>query len=156
MSDRDDNCEGALDQSVDELNDLVARLLFGWRDPKTGEHRYFKFGGREEHAARYAIAYLLRNHATRYLREYREFQTFSHLARLFDPNSTHELDIRFRFRREGIPDQHRKQRRIALEMLRMVRAGKSVEEAVAATMDRHGLGVRWVRKIWARYGKPMQ
>jgi hypothetical protein len=47
-------------------------------------------------------------------------------------------------------------RRIALEMLRMVRAGKTVREAVAATAERHGLQERQVRAIWAQYGKPMQ
>jgi hypothetical protein len=148
-SDDDSHIGGALDESVAELNDLVERFLLGWIDPKTGEHRYFKFGSREERAARYAIAYLLRNPKPH------EFQILNHLARLFDPSSIYALDIQFRFRREGNPGKRLTHRRIALAMLRMVRAGNTVGEAVAATIDRHGLGERQVRAIWAQYGKPL-
>ena len=57
----DANVGGASDDSVAELQTLAEMLLLGWVDPKTGEHRYFKHGGRKERAARYAVAYLLRN-----------------------------------------------------------------------------------------------
>jgi hypothetical protein len=148
-SGEDSNIGGALDESVAELNDLVERFLLGWIDPKTGEHRYFKFGSREERAARYAIAYLLRNPKPL------NFQILNRLASLFDPSSIYALDIQFRFRREGNPGKRLMHRRIALAMLRMVRAGKTVGEAVATTVDRHGLQERQVRAIWARYGKPL-
>jgi hypothetical protein len=148
-SGEDSNIGGALDESVAELNDLVERFLLGWIDPKTGEHRYFKFGSREERAARYAIAYLLGNPKPL------KFQILNHLARLFDPSSVYSLDIQFRFRREGNRGKRLTHRRIALAMLRMVRAGNTVGEAVATTVDRHGLEERQVRDIWARYGKPL-
>jgi hypothetical protein len=102
----------------------------------------------EERAARYAIAFLLRNPKPL------KFQILNHLACLFDPSSIYALDIKFRFRREGNPGKRLMHRRIALAMLRMVRAGKTVGEAVATTADRHGLEERQVRAIWARYGKP--
>jgi hypothetical protein len=82
------------------------------------------------------------------------FQILNHLARLFDPSSICALDIQFRFRREGNPGKRLMHRRIALAMLRMIRAGNTVGEAVATTIDRYGLEERQVRAIWARYGKP--
>jgi hypothetical protein len=150
VSGADSNIGGALDESVAELNDLVERFLLGWIDPKTGEHRYFKFGSREERAARYAIAFLLLNPKPL------KFEIRNRLADLFNPRSIYALDIQFRFRREGNRGKRLMHRRIALAMLHMVRDGKSVREAVATTVDRHGLEERQVRDIWARYGKPMQ
>jgi hypothetical protein len=150
------NIGGALDESVAELKVLVEMLLVGWVDPRTGEHRYFKSGSREERAARYAVAYLLRNTAA----SLPYFSTLYRLADFFDPGrGVQALEVRFGFRREGGPGDRLKHRRIASEMRRMVRADKRVQgsviRAVKAAMEKHGLEERQVRRIWARYGKPM-
>jgi hypothetical protein len=147
------NIGGATDESVAELQLVVEMLLLGWVDPKTGEHRYFKFGSREERAARHAVAYLLRNPKplNSYLRH--------RLADLFDPTRIYALELKLGFRREGGPSQRLKHRRIASEMRAMVRARKNapgaVKSAVTAAVEKHRLDERQVREIWARYGKPM-
>ena len=147
------NIGGATDESVAELRMVVEMLLLGWIDPKTGEHRYFKFGSREERAARHAVAYLLRNP------EPIDFNIRNRLADLFDPTTIHALDLKLGFRREGGPSHRLKHRRIASEMRAVVRSLKNargaVKTAVTAAVEKHGLDERQMRKIWARYGKPM-
>ena len=146
------NIGGATDKSVAELQVLVEKLLLGWIDPKTGEHRYFKFGSREERAARHAVAYLLRNPKPLDL----DFRY--RLADLFDPTLIYALDLKLGFRREGGPSQRLKHRRIASEMRAMVRARKNapgaVKAAVAAAIEKHSLDERQVRKSGPDTGNP--
>jgi hypothetical protein len=150
MANDETNLGGATDESVAELQKLTEMLLLGWVDSKTGEHRYFKHGGRKERAARYAVAYLLRNPKPL------DFYIRNRLAELFDPSSVYALDLKFNFRR--LPGARLKHRRIALEMLRLVRARSgargAVDAAIDAAMKKYGLERRKLQKIWAQYGKP--
>jgi hypothetical protein len=146
------------DNSATEFETLAEMLLLGWVD-RDGQHRYFKHGSREERAARYAIAHLLRDHdEARILKNW----NFRHrLADLFDPSSVRALDVKFSFRREGGPGQFLRHRRIAKEMRAAVRVGQKskanapVRSAIEAAMDRYGIGERQAKAIWSRYGKPM-
>ena len=147
------NIGGATDESVAELQLVVEMLLLGWVDPIIGDHRYFDHDSREERAARHAVAYLLRNPKPL------DFNIRNRLADLFDPTSIYARDLTLGFRREGGPSQRHRHRRIASEMRRMVRASKNkrgaVQAAIEAAAQEHALDERTVRRIWARYGKPM-
>jgi hypothetical protein len=147
------NIGGATDESVAELQLVVEMLLLGWVDPITGDHRYFDHDSREERAARHAVAYLLRNPKPL------DFNIRNRLADLFDPTSVYARDLTLGFRREGGPKELLKHRRIAAEMRRMVRSLKNargaVKTAIEAAAQKHALDERTVRRIWARYGKPM-
>ena len=149
MGSQSTNIGGAIDKSVVELQVLVEMLLLGWVDPKTGEHRYFKRDSREERAAQYAVAYLLRNPKPL------EDRIRHLLAAVFDPSSIYARSLTLGFRREGRPDARLKHRRIAAEMRRMVRAGEIVEAAIETAAAKYDISERMARKIWARYGKPM-
>jgi hypothetical protein len=147
------NIGGATDESVAELLLVAEMLLLGWVDPKTGDHRFFKHGSREERAAKHAVAYLLRNPKPL------DFKVRHLLANLFDPTSIYARKLTLGFRREGDPGERLKHRRIASEMRAMVRANKTrgaVNAAVNATVEKYDFkDVSQVWKIWKRYGKPM-
>jgi len=134
--------------SWDERETLADMLLLGWID-SSGNHRYFKKGSREERTARSAVAYLLRHP------ERLGWWTSHRVADVFDPSSLYARDISFGFRREGKPGTRIRHRQIARDMLRTVRNGNTVNEAVNAAMTKYGFpDERQVRAIWARYGKP--
>jgi hypothetical protein len=125
-------------------------LLLGWVD-SSGNHRFFKRGSKEERAARYAVSHLLRHPDA----QRPSWWIRRRLADLFDPSHVFAREISFGFRREGRPGARIKHRRIALAMLRMVRDGRTVKEAVEAAIAEYKLSdEREVRTIWARYGKP--
>ena len=147
------------DDSATEFETLVEMLLLGWVD-RDGRHRYFKHGSREERAARYAIAHLLRDYDE--VRILKRWYFRRRLADLFDPSTINALDVKFCFRREGGPEQVLRHRRIAKEMRAAVRVGQKdktnnapVRAAIEAAMDRYGIGERQAQAIWSRYGKPM-
>ena len=77
------------DDSATEFETLAEMLLLGWVD-RDGQHQYFKHGSREERAARYAIAQLLRDDdEARILKRW----YFRHrLADLFDPSVDGPVD----------------------------------------------------------------
>jgi hypothetical protein len=148
-----ENIGGATDQSVVELEELVEMLVLGWVDRQTGEHEYFERGSREERAALYAAAYLVDNSVAKPL----SHSIRGLLADLLNPGSINARSLTLGFRRK--PDARLKHRRIAADMRRMVRASKNrrgaVDDAVDEAATKYNLDARQVRKIWARYGKPM-
>jgi hypothetical protein len=158
-----------VDEEAAKLKKLVNMFLLGWVD-RNGHHQFFKFGSREECAAQYAIARLLRFYAQFFpgtpKPEESEWWFLDRLAALFDPSTRphprgNALKVTFSFRREGGPGQVLRHRRIAKEMRAAVRAGQQnkvkapVRIALKAAMEEHGIGEEQAKVIWGRYGKPM-
>jgi hypothetical protein len=132
------------------LETLVERMLVGaWVDQAGTFHR-FKFGGRAEREARYALVHLLGN-----LSRPLGWKLRMRLAEVIHPMPrSYGVKVMFGFGREGGPDERFKHMQIARELVRSYRASGSVAAAITEAAAKHGFDERHVRKIWKRYGLP--
>lgn len=123
-------------------------LLGGFaRTNKAGLPRwsYFAEGSEGDHLSRQAIARLLRSDLPV------DPRIRAALANLFDPTSSVDRTITFKFRPSHRRRDHVRDTHIAYAVALAVKNGTGVENAIGEAAQRYSLSESAVEKIWQRY-----